>query len=84
VSHWLFKLGGACILALLVVSGALHAAGVWSLAGVSRALPWSAPSSDVQGRYAAVVPPPWSNTDTVISEVQKRLRADAGDERSYV
>jgi tetratricopeptide (TPR) repeat protein len=84
MSRWSRRFGAAVILALLVASGALHAAGGWSLAGVRQALPWSAPGADLQRRYAAVVPPPWSNTDDVISATQQRLRANARDERSYV
>ena len=84
--RWLMRLGVAGTIAFLVASGALYAASAWSLAGVGRLLPssWSAQHGELQRRYAAVVPPPWSNTDDVIAAMQQRLRANANDERSFV
>ncbi|HEV7214032.1 MAG TPA: tetratricopeptide repeat protein [Chloroflexota bacterium] len=84
--RWLFKIGGAGILALLIASGAWYAAGPRSLAAIGRVLPanWSARDGALQRQYAGVIPPPWSNTDSVIATMQQRLRANDQDERSYV
>ncbi len=76
----------AVVAALVVTSGALHAAGVGPLASVARHLqpPWLGQTAELQRDYAAVVPPPWSNTDGVISRMQAQLRAKPSDEHAYV
>ncbi|HEY8743464.1 MAG TPA: tetratricopeptide repeat protein, partial [Chloroflexota bacterium] len=46
--------------------------------------PWTADTRQAERLYAVVVPPPWSNTDAVISKTQQQLRAHPNDEHSYV
>lgn len=84
--HWAGKFGRAILLAALVLSGLLQAFGhgIFSANRSLAALPWSTNSRELQRRYAAVVPPPWSSTDTVISSMQARLRASSRDQRAYV
>ena len=82
--RWLVRFGAAGTVAFLIASGTLYAASAWSLGGIGSLVPWSAQHSELQRRYAAVVPPPWSNTDDVIAAMQQRLRANANEERSYV
>lgn len=84
--RWGPKLIIAVLAALVVSSGALYALGRVSPVEVLRTAPWpgSVDTRQAERLYAAVVPPPWSDTEAVISKTQQQLRAHPDDERSYV
>ena len=76
----------AVLTVFIVSSGGLYTFGRLSPVQALQSVPWpwTAATRQAERLYAAVVPPPWSNTDAVVSKTQQQLRAHPNDEHSYV